>query len=111
MTPSNSAVPFWFAVEPMVRTKRLTCGGRCRFSSATCSAVGSVALLDAVENAVTIGRANARGRTLTGSCRRASARSDRVDAELLHGERVTHDRRTYQPSWQQHVVAEPRRER
>jgi hypothetical protein len=30
------------------------CGGSRRFSSATLSAVGSVALLDAVENAVSI---------------------------------------------------------
>ena len=44
MTPSKSAVPFWFAVEPIVSTKRLTSRGRRRFSSATLSAVGSVAL-------------------------------------------------------------------
>ena len=48
-------MPFWFAVEPMVSTKRLTCGGRCSSSSAASSAVGSVALLEAVENAVSIG--------------------------------------------------------
>jgi hypothetical protein len=54
VTPSKSAVPFWLAVAPTVRTKRLTCWGRRRFSSATRSAVGRVALLDAVEKAVTI---------------------------------------------------------
>ena len=54
MTPSKSAVPFWFAVEPMVSTKRLTCGGSCSFSSATRSAVGRVALREAVEKAVII---------------------------------------------------------
>jgi len=47
-------VPFWFAVEPMVSTKREICGGSRRLSSATRSAVGSVALLEAVENAVSI---------------------------------------------------------
>ena len=60
MTPSNSAVPFWFAVDPSVSTKRLTCGGRCSSCSATQSAVGSVALLDAVENAVTVAARVAR---------------------------------------------------
>ena len=47
-------MPFWFAVEPIVSTKRDTCGGRRRSSSATRRAVGNVALLDAVENAVSI---------------------------------------------------------
>ena len=54
MTPSKSAVPFWFAVDPMVSTKRETCDGSLRFSSATRSAVGSVAFDDAVEKAVII---------------------------------------------------------
>ena len=65
MTPSNRAVPFWFMVAPMVSTKRLTFGGRCSSSSATRSAVGSVALLDEVEKAVTMAswmpRKNTRG--------------------------------------------------
>src|SRR5690606_1319679 len=51
VTPSNSAVPYWLAVAPMVSTKRETFDGRCSSSSATFSAVGSVALLDAVEKA------------------------------------------------------------
>jgi hypothetical protein len=54
VTPSNNAVPFWFAVEPSVSTKRAISGGKCKFSSATCRAVGKVALLEAVENAVNI---------------------------------------------------------
>src|SRR5690606_9933391 len=51
VTPSNSAVPFWLAVAPMVSTKRDTRRGRPNSSSATRSAVGRVALLDAVEKA------------------------------------------------------------
>ena len=47
-------MPFWFAVEPSVSTKRATERGSFSSSSATRSAVGSVALLDAVENAVII---------------------------------------------------------
>jgi hypothetical protein len=47
-------VPFWLAVAPMVSTKRPMCGGSFRFSFATFSEVGSVALLEAVENAVSI---------------------------------------------------------
>ena len=54
MTPSNSAVPFWFIAEPAVSTKRATCDGSLRFSSATLIALGSDALEDAVENAVSI---------------------------------------------------------
>ncbi len=52
VTPSKSAVPFWFIDAPAVSTKRATLGGSRRFSSATLSAVGSVAFEDAVENAV-----------------------------------------------------------
>jgi hypothetical protein len=47
-------VPFWLAVAPIVSTKRLMWEGNLRFSSATFRAVGSVALLDEVENAVII---------------------------------------------------------
>ena len=47
-------MPFWLAVAPTVSTKRDTLRGRCSFSSATCSAIGRVALLEAVENAITI---------------------------------------------------------
>ena len=54
VTPSNSAVPFWLAVAPTVSTKRDTVRGRPSFSSATRSAVGRVALDEAVENAITI---------------------------------------------------------
>ena len=54
MTPSKRAVPFWLAAAPTVSTKRLTCGGSRRFSSATLSAVGSVAVHEAVEKAVSI---------------------------------------------------------
>ncbi|PUE93939.1 hypothetical protein C7T79_12420 [Xanthomonas oryzae pv. oryzicola] len=53
VTPSNSAVPFWLAVAPTVSTKRDTRGGR-PISSATRRAVGRVALLEAVENAITV---------------------------------------------------------
>ena len=53
-------MPFWFAVEPSVSTNRLTCGGRPRRSSATRSDVGNVALLDAVENAVSIASRTSR---------------------------------------------------
>ena len=60
MTPSKSAVPFWLAVEPRVSTKRLTWVGRRSSRSATASAVGSVALLEAVENAVSIAGRTAR---------------------------------------------------
>jgi hypothetical protein len=56
VTPSNSAEPFWFIAEPAVSTNRATCLGRARFSSATRSAVGSVADDDAVEKAVTMAR-------------------------------------------------------
>ena len=52
VTPSNRAVPFWLAVAPTVSTKRDTRLGNFSFSSATRSAVGRVALLDAVENAI-----------------------------------------------------------
>ena len=52
VTPSNSAVPFWLAVAPTVSTKREIRLGRRSSSSATRSAVGRVALLDAVENAI-----------------------------------------------------------
>src|SRR5690606_40043165 len=65
ISPSNSAVPFWLAVAPMVSTKRDTFFGSLRFSSATLSAVGRVALLEAVENAISIAsctpRKNAMG--------------------------------------------------
>ncbi len=47
-------MPFWFAVEPTVSTKRLTWGGSPSSRSATTSAVGRVALLEAVENAVSM---------------------------------------------------------
>ena len=53
VTPSNSAVPFWLAVAPTVSTKRDTRCGR-PIWSATRSAVGRVALLEAVENAITV---------------------------------------------------------
>ncbi len=52
--PSNIAVPFWFAVAPIVSTKRAIRPGRCNRSSATRMAVGNVALDDAVANAITI---------------------------------------------------------
>ena len=55
-------------VEPTVSTKRLIVGGRRRSCSATCRAVGKVALDEAVENAVNIAsrtsRKNARGLVL-----------------------------------------------
>ena len=54
VTPSYSAVPFWLALAPMVSTKRAMRGGSPRFFSATRSETGSVALLDAVANAITI---------------------------------------------------------
>ncbi len=57
--PSNSAVPFWLAVAPTVSTKRDTLLGR-PISSATRSAVGKVALLEAVENAITVASRVAR---------------------------------------------------
>ena len=47
-------MPFWLAVEPMVSTKRPRAAAGASFSSATLSAVGSVALEEAVEKAVTI---------------------------------------------------------
>ena len=52
VTPSNIAVPFWLAVAPMVSTKRETRRGSLSFSSATRSAVGRVALDEAVEKAI-----------------------------------------------------------
>src|SRR5688572_7392924 len=52
VTPSNIAVPFWFAVAPMVSTKRDTRRGSFSRSSATLSEVGSVALDEAVEKAI-----------------------------------------------------------
>ena len=53
VTPSNIAVPFWFAVAPIVSTKRATRSGRCSRSCATRSAVGKVAFDDAVAKAMT----------------------------------------------------------
>ena len=49
-------MPFWLAVAPTVSTNRDTRLGNFSFSSATRSAVGRVALLEAVENAIKIAR-------------------------------------------------------
>lgn len=54
VTPSNSAVPFMLAVAPRVHTKRATWRGAPRRSSAAFRVVGRVALLDEVENAVSM---------------------------------------------------------
>ena len=53
VTPSNNAVPFWLAVAPTVNTKRDTLRGK-PIWSATRSAVGRVALDEAVENAISV---------------------------------------------------------
>ena len=55
MTPSNRAVPFWFAVAPTVSTKREIRRGSFSFSSAALMAIGRVALDYAVEKATTNG--------------------------------------------------------
>ena len=54
VTPSKSAVPSMFMVAPSGTTKPATSFGTPSFSSATRSVVGSVALLDEVEKAVTM---------------------------------------------------------
>ena len=54
MTPSYSAVPFWFAVAPTVSTKFVMSGRTLRFSFVTRIAVGSVTFDELVENAVSI---------------------------------------------------------
>ena len=51
VTPSKSAVPFWLPVDPRVSTKPEISRGTPSRSSVTRSAVGSVALLELVENA------------------------------------------------------------
>ena len=55
VTPSNRAVPFWLAVAPTVRTKRLILRGRRSSVSAARRETGRVALDDAVEKATSIG--------------------------------------------------------
>src|SRR5437773_693000 len=54
VTPSYSAVPFMHIVEPRGSTKPAILGGIFSSSSATAMLVGSVALLELVENAVTM---------------------------------------------------------
>src|SRR5438552_438463 len=52
VTPSNSAVPFMHIVDPSGSTKPAILGGIFNSLSATAMLVGSVALLELVENAV-----------------------------------------------------------
>src|SRR3546814_5945392 len=80
VTPSNIAVPFWFAVAPMVRTKRATLRGSFNSVSATRSEVGSVAFDDAVENAITDASCVSRKKAL--GDRRASTMSK--DGKTIH---------------------------
>src|SRR5207249_5434162 len=54
VTPSNSAVPFMHIVDPRGSTKPAILAGIFSSSSATAMLVGSVALLELVENAVTM---------------------------------------------------------
>src|SRR5690606_5093405 len=52
--PSNRAVPFWLAVLPMVNTKLAIGLGTFDFSMLTAMAVGRVAVLELVEQAVIV---------------------------------------------------------
>ncbi|OPZ63515.1 MAG: hypothetical protein BWY83_03389 [bacterium ADurb.Bin478] len=47
-------MPFWFAVLPSVSTNRAMSGGIFKFSTVTRMVVGSVALLELVEKAISI---------------------------------------------------------
>ena len=88
--PSKIAVPFWLAVAPMVSTKRETRRGSFRFSSATRSEVGRVALDEAVEKATTIASCTSRKKA-SGDLLAEQLERDRIGDEHVEAEREQDD--------------------